>query len=105
MSQPAEHDREGLAWQRGIRDRSPEIYWSFRHARAFEGKRSAFPPLGLLTISALLPETWERRLVDLNIQPLTLADIAWADVVFASAMLVQKESLRRVVERCKARGK
>ena len=83
----------------------PETYWSFRHALSFEGKRSAFPPLGLLTLSALLPEAWERRLVDLNIQPLQLADIAWADVVFASAMLVQKESLRRVVERCKAHGK
>jgi hypothetical protein len=80
----------------------PETYWSFRHALV-RGKRSAFP-LGLLTISALLPEAWERRLVDLNIQPLKLADIEWADVVFASAMLVQKESLRRVVERCKAHG-
>jgi radical SAM superfamily enzyme YgiQ (UPF0313 family) len=83
----------------------PETYWSFRHALSFEGKRSAFPPLGLLTISALLPEAWERRLVDLNIQPLKLADIEWADVVFASAMLVQKASLRRVVELCKAHGK
>src|SRR5215510_12275066 len=62
----------------------PNTYWSFRHALSFEGKRSAFPPLGLLTISALLPEAWERRLVDLNIQPLKLADIEWADVVFAS---------------------
>ena len=83
----------------------PETFWSFRHALSFEGKRSAFPPLGLLTVSALLPDTWERRLVDLNIQPLKPADIEWADVVFASAMLVQKESLRRVVERCKAHGK
>jgi radical SAM superfamily enzyme YgiQ (UPF0313 family) len=83
----------------------PETYWSFRHALSFEGKRSAFPPLGLLTISAMLPEAWERRLVDLNIQPLKPADIAWADVVFCSAMLVQKNSLRRVVELCKAHGK
>jgi radical SAM superfamily enzyme YgiQ (UPF0313 family) len=83
----------------------PETYWSFRHALSFEGKHSAFPPLGLLTISALLPETWERRLVDLNVQPLKPSDIEWADVVFASAMLVQKDSLQRVVERCKAYGK
>ena len=83
----------------------PETFWSFRHAISFEGKRSAFPPLGLLTVSALLPDTWERRLVDLNIQPLKPADIEWADVVFASAMLVQKDSLRRVVELCQARGK
>lgn len=83
----------------------PDTYWSFRHALSFEGKRSAFPPLGLLTVSALLPGSWERRLIDLNVRPLRPADIEWADVVFASAMLVQKESLRRVVAACKARGK
>jgi radical SAM superfamily enzyme YgiQ (UPF0313 family) len=83
----------------------PETYWSFRHALSFEGKRSAFPPLGLLTVSALLPNTWERRLVDLNVQRLKSTDIEWADVVFASAMLVQKDSLRLVVELCKAQGK
>ncbi len=83
----------------------PETYWSFRHALSFEGKRSAFPPLGLMTISAMLPRAWERRLVDMNVRPLKPADIEWADVVLASAMLVQKDSLRRVVELCKARGK
>ncbi len=83
----------------------PDTYWSFRHALPFEGKRCAFPPLGLLTVSALLPAQWERRLVDLNVQSLKDADIEWADMVFATAMLVQKESLRDVVKRCKARGK
>ncbi|MDQ3010172.1 MAG: B12-binding domain-containing radical SAM protein [Acidobacteriota bacterium] len=83
----------------------PETYWSFSHALSFEGKRSAFPPLGLLTVSALLPGMWERRLVDMNIEPLKLADIEWADIVFASAMLVQKDSLRQVVEHCKSLGK
>jgi radical SAM superfamily enzyme YgiQ (UPF0313 family) len=83
----------------------PDTYWSFRHALSFEGKRSAFPPLGLLTISAMLPDAWERRLVDMNIQPLKPSDIEWADVVFCSAMLVQKDSLRRVVALCKAEGK
>jgi radical SAM superfamily enzyme YgiQ (UPF0313 family) len=83
----------------------PETYWSFSHALSFEGKRSAFPPLGLLTVSSLLPNTWQRRLVDMNIQALKTADIEWADMVFASAMLVQKDSLRRIVERCKASGK
>jgi radical SAM superfamily enzyme YgiQ (UPF0313 family) len=83
----------------------PDTYWSFRHAVRFEGKRSVFPPLGLLTVSALLPRSWERRLVDLNVQSLKPADIEWADMVFATAMLVQKESLREVVGRCKAHGK
>lgn len=83
----------------------PDTYWSFRHALPFEGKRCAFPPLGLLTVSALLPATCERRLVDLNVQRLTTADLDWADMVFATAMLVQKESLREVVKLAKARGK
>jgi len=83
----------------------PDTYWSFRHALSFVGKRSAFPPLGLLTVSAMLPASWERRLVDMNVRKLKTADIEWADMVFATAMLVQKESLRAVVERCKAMGK
>jgi radical SAM superfamily enzyme YgiQ (UPF0313 family) len=83
----------------------PDTYWSFRHALPFEGKRSTFPPLGLLTVSALLPDNWERRLVDLNVQPLKDSDIEWADIVFATAMLVQKDSLRDAVKRCKLQGK
>ena len=83
----------------------PDTYWSFRHALPFEGKRCAFPPLGLLTVSSLLPPTWERRLIDLNIERLKNSDIDWADMVFATAMLVQKDSLREVVQRAKARGK
>jgi len=83
----------------------PDTYWSFRHALPFEGKRCAFPPLGLLTVSALLPKEWERRLVDLNVEKLKTADIEWADMIFATAMLVQKQSLREVVKRCKSYGK
>ena len=83
----------------------PDTYWSFRHALPFEGKRSVFPPLGLLTVSALLPPSWERRLIDLNIEGFKSSDIEWADMVFATAMLVQKESLQTVVKKCKALGK
>src|SRR6266700_4566195 len=83
----------------------PDTYWSFRHALPFEGKRCAFPPLGLLTVSALLPASWERKLVDLNVRRLKASDIEWADMVFATAMLVQKDSLKEVVKRCKAKGK
>lgn len=83
----------------------PDTYWSFRYALKFEGKSAPFPPLGLLTVSAMLPEAWERRLVDLNVRRLKDADIEWADIVFASAMIVQKDSLEQVIERCRARGK
>ncbi|HVF43445.1 MAG TPA: cobalamin-dependent protein, partial [Pyrinomonadaceae bacterium] len=83
----------------------PDTYWGFRHALKFEGKRSPFPPLGLLTVSAMLPDKWERRLVDLNVRRLKDSDIEWADIVFASAMIVQKDSLETVVARAKAKGK
>src|SRR5579885_3456974 len=83
----------------------PDTYWSFRHALPFEGKRSAFPPLGLLTVSALLPAAWEKRLVDLNVRRLKSSDIEWADMVFCTAMIVQKDSLADVIARCKALGK
>lgn len=83
----------------------PETYWSFRHALSFVGKKAAFPPLGLLTVSAMLPENWERRLVDMNVEPLSKSDIEWADMVFLSAMIVQQESLNQVVKLCKELGK
>ena len=85
--------------------RFPDTYWSFRHALKFEGKQAAFPPLGLLTISAMLPTDWERRLVDMNIEELTAEDIEWADMVFASAMIVQQESLEDVVALAKSYGR
>src|SRR5687768_9867003 len=83
----------------------PDTYWSFRHALPFERKRCAFPPLGLLTVSSLLPKSWERRLVDLNVRSIKDAEIEWADIVFVTGMLVQKDSLHEVVNKCKALGK
>ena len=82
-----------------------ETYWSFRYALPFEGKRSVFPPLSLLTVSSLLPRDCERRLVDLNIERLKDSQIEWADMVFITGMLAQKESLHEVVQRCKRMGK
>jgi radical SAM superfamily enzyme YgiQ (UPF0313 family) len=83
----------------------PNTYWSFKHALPFSGKRSAFPPLGLMTISAMLPAAWDKRLVDLNVRKLKDSDLDWADIVLASAMMVQQDSLREVIDRCKARGR
>jgi radical SAM superfamily enzyme YgiQ (UPF0313 family) len=83
----------------------PNTYWSFKYALEFEGKKSAFPPLGLLTVAAMLPKSWERRLIDLNVEPLKPEEIEWADIVFISAMIVQKESLEQVIKACRAKGK
>lgn len=82
----------------------PDTYWSFHYALEFEGKKSAFPPLGLLTVSAMLPKDWNRRLVDLNVESLNEADVEWADIVFASAMIVQKDSLEDIVRLCNAKS-
>ena len=82
----------------------PDTFWSFHNALKFVGKKAAFPPLGLLTVAALLPVGWERRLVDMNVTRLRDADLAWADLVFLTGMTVQRESARRVIARCKALG-
>lgn len=82
----------------------PDTFWSFKHALKFIRKKAALPPLGLLTLAAMLPEVWTKRLVDENIRPLTEKDLAWADVVFISAMVVQRESARETISRCKAAG-
>ena len=47
-----------------------ESFWSFKQALRLVSKKSACPPLGLLTVAALLPEDWEPRLVDLNVEKL-----------------------------------
>ena len=82
----------------------PDTYWSFKHALKFLGKRAAQPPLGLMTVAALLPRAWKKRLVDTNVERLRDRDLAWADVVLVSGMHIQRESLLSVVERCRARG-
>lgn len=84
--------------------RWPDTFWSFQHALPFEGKRAAFPPLGLLTIASLLPAGWNKRVVDVNVRPLTADDFAWADVVLLSAMLVQKQSLLEILAACRRAG-
>jgi len=82
----------------------PDTFWSFKHALKFIHKRASMPPLGLLTVGALLPAEWPKRLVDVNVTNLTDADLAWADYVFISAMTVQRESARQIIARSKAAG-
>jgi radical SAM superfamily enzyme YgiQ (UPF0313 family) len=82
----------------------PDTFWSFKHALKFIHKKAGAPPLGLLTVAAMLPSEWGKKLVDLNGTSLTDKDLAWADYVFVSAMIVQRESARAVIRRCKAVG-
>jgi radical SAM superfamily enzyme YgiQ (UPF0313 family) len=83
----------------------PDTFWSFKHILKYISKKAAYPPLGLLTVAAMLPEEWEKKLVDLNIKDLADEQIDWADMIFVSAMIVQKESAKEVIKRCKAKGK
>jgi len=82
----------------------PDTFWSFRYALKFIHRKASSPPLGLLTIAAMLPETWEKRLVDMNCGSLKDEHLRWADLVFVSAMSVQKESVKQVIARCRAAG-
>ncbi len=78
----------------------PDTFWSFKHALKFVSKKASFPPLGLLTVSAMLPKDWNKKLIDMNANQLTDDDILWADIVFISAMSIQSESTADIINRC-----
>ena len=82
----------------------PETFWSFKHALKFISKKASFPPLGLLTVAAMLPEAWTKKLVDMNVETLSDDDIAQSDYVFLGGMSIQEKSVREVIQRCKALG-
>jgi len=82
----------------------PDTFWSFKYALTFISKRALHPPLGLLTVAAMLPEEWEKRLIDMNSANLKDKDLQWADYVFIGAMAVQKESTKQVISRCRESG-
>jgi len=82
----------------------PDTFWSFKYALKFIRKKATSPPLGLLTIAAMLPQDWNLRLVDLNIAKLSDEDLTWADYAFLSAMVVQREATQLAILRCKKAG-
>jgi radical SAM superfamily enzyme YgiQ (UPF0313 family) len=85
--------------------RTPATFWSFQHVLPFVAKRAAFPPLGLLTVAAMLPAAWELRLVDQNVAALSDDDVRWADYVFLSGMIAHREGAREIARRCAALGR
>jgi radical SAM superfamily enzyme YgiQ (UPF0313 family) len=82
----------------------PDTFWSFKHALKFVRRKASFPPLGLLTVAAMMPPAWKKRVVDLNVRSLRDDDLEWADCAFISAMTVQQDSAREVIARCKEAG-
>jgi radical SAM superfamily enzyme YgiQ (UPF0313 family) len=79
----------------------PDTFWSFKHALKFVSKKSVTIPLGVITVASLLPKYWNKKITDLNVSHLKDSDIIWADYVFISAISVQMESVRQIIERCK----
>jgi radical SAM superfamily enzyme YgiQ (UPF0313 family) len=82
----------------------PDTFWSFKHALKFIRKKASAPPLGLLTVASMLPTGWEKRLIDMNAESLRHQDLEWADMVFISAMVIQRESAQHIIARCKRAG-
>ncbi len=83
----------------------PETFWSFKHALTFVNREASNPPLGLVTVAAMLPRVWNKRLIDLNVSLLSQRDLEWADLVMISAMDVQRQAARLLIGRVKAAGK
>ncbi len=83
-----------------INPKFPDTYWSFKHALKFISKKTSNIPLGLITVASILPDEWEKKLTDVNVSKLTDKDIEWADYVMISAMSVQTDSVKRIIEHC-----
>ena len=82
----------------------PDTFWNLRYALKFISKKALLPPLGLLTVAAMLPKYWHKKLIDMTIDPLTDEDIIWADYVFISAMHIHRDAAEKVIARCKSLG-
>jgi radical SAM superfamily enzyme YgiQ (UPF0313 family) len=83
----------------------PDTYWGFKHALKFISKKAVNPPLGLITVSAMLPNAWHKKLIDLNIESLKDEEIIWADYIFISAMNIQLNAAKELITRCKKKNK
>ncbi len=83
----------------------PDTFWSFKYALKFSSKKALDSPLGIITVAAMLPTEWEKRVIDMNVTRLKDKDIEWADYIFISAMVAQHKSVREVVNRCKILNK
>ncbi len=83
----------------------PKTFWSYEKILQLVNRKVLLPPLGLVTVAAILPQEWEFKLVDRNIRAVTEAEWQWADIVILSAMIVQKPDLLDQIREAKRRGK
>jgi hypothetical protein len=84
---------------------NPNSFWNLQALCDIRGARCPCPPLGLITVAALLPPSWNVRLINRNAEELTDAHLDWADVVFTGGMLPQQRDTLVLIERCHQRGK
>ena len=83
----------------------PNSFWSYRETLDLANLRSTNPPLGLITVAAMLPSHWEIRFVDRNVRRETEADWDWCDLVIISAMIVQQDDFRALIQKAVLLGK
>ncbi len=83
----------------------PKSFWSFEKALDLIERKALLPPLGLITVAAILPQEWEFQLVDRNVQEVTEDQWQWADIVILSGMIVQKGDMIDQIREAKQRGK
>ncbi|HXJ94954.1 MAG TPA: B12-binding domain-containing radical SAM protein [Terriglobia bacterium] len=85
--------------------RFPASFWSFAKIMEILPKKAIHPPLGLLTVAALCPKSWELRLIDRAVEDLEESDLEWADLVMVSGMHVQRDDIHALLRRARALGK
>jgi radical SAM superfamily enzyme YgiQ (UPF0313 family) len=83
----------------------PKSFWSFEKMLDLIDRKVMLPPLGLVTVAAILPQEWNFKLVDRNVRDVTEEEWDWADTVIMSAMIVQKEDMLAMIKESKRRGK
>ncbi|MBF2066861.1 MAG: B12-binding domain-containing radical SAM protein [Calothrix sp. C42_A2020_038] len=83
----------------------PQSFWSYDRAMEIAGLKAVIPPLGIITVAALLPKDWEIRFYDRNVSLETEADWEWCDLVILSAMLVQKQDFHALIKKAVHLGK
>jgi radical SAM superfamily enzyme YgiQ (UPF0313 family) len=95
------------SWMRAllVQAASPPTYWDYQHSLPFVQKGAALPPLGLATLAAHLPESWELRIRDQHLGPISDDELRWADAVLVSGMLVQASAMRELLARAGRLGR
>ena len=82
----------------------PKTFWSYEKILELVNRKVLLPPLGLVTVAALLPQEWDMKLVDRNVREVTDAEWDWAELVVISGMIVQKDDMKQQISEARRRG-